>query len=242
MIVKKEFIRQLEEWGASIVRIADTSNLVGVGTEPDDLLHGHTRAVSIAVRLSDTVLDGIDNQPTALYSSHYSRVNALLDDIAIRTTNLLQLNGAQAVPIPASQILDSEQWTSYISHKAVAIAAGIGWQGKSLLVVNPDFGPRIRLTTVLTDIDIDPDLPIKNRCGKCHQCKEHCPAGAIIGSGTESHYFSRSDALDLQKCVYQVRDVFGKLPNVTPLICGVCIKVCPWGNKITKSAKGKDSK
>lgn len=234
MVDKAEFLARLQDWGASVVRVADTSRLAGIETEPKDLLDDYPRAVSIAIRLSDAIMDKIDRQPTPLYSSHYSRVNALLDDIAIRATNLLQMYGNRAVPVPASQILDSEKWTSYISHKAVAIAAGIGWQGKSLLVVNPDFGPRIRLTTVLTNADLDADVPIANRCGKCSQCQEHCPAGAIIGANTDSHYSSRSEAMHLEKCVYQVRHIFSELPHVTSGICGVCIKVCPWGNKKSK--------
>lgn len=239
-INKTKFIAQIQDWGASITRVADISNLGGIDTAPEDLLKNYTRAVSIAIRLSDSVIDEIDMQPTPLYSSHCSRVSSLLDDVALRATNLLQSHGAQAVPIPASQILDSEKWSSYISHKAVAIAAGIGWQGKSLLVVSPDFGPRIRLVTVLTNADLEPDSPIKNRCGKCNQCKEHCPAGAIIGVNTDSHYSTRTEAIDLEKCVRQVRDVFGELPNIAPLICGVCIKVCPWGNK-TKRIKSETS-
>lgn len=233
-IDKAEFTNTLQGWGASIVRVADTAKLAGIETEPAGLLDGYPRAVSIAVRLSDPIIDGIDRQPTPLYSSHYSRVNALLDDLAIRATNLLEASGARSVPIPASLVLDSENWTSFISHKAVAIAAGIGWQGKSLLVVSPEFGPRLRLVTILTNADLDPDTPLKNRCGKCNQCKDHCPAGAILGANTDSHYATRSEAIDLQRCVYQVRDVFGELPNTAPLICGVCIRVCPWGDKAGK--------
>jgi len=233
-IDKVEIITTLQNWGASIVRIADTSRLAGIETEPADLLACFPRAVSIAVRLSNAVMDQIDRQPTPLYASHYSRVNALLDDLAIRTTNLLQAGGARAVPIPASLILDSEKWTSFISHKAVAIAAGIGWQGKSLLVVSPEFGPRIRLVTVLTDADLEPDPPLENRCGKCSQCQDHCPASAILGVNTDSHYADRSEAINLNRCVHQVRDVFGVLPNIAPLICGVCITVCPWGKNAVK--------
>ena len=44
-----------------------------------------------------------------------------------------------------------------ISHKAVARTEGIGWQGKSLLIVSPQYGPRIRLATVLTDMPLEPD-------------------------------------------------------------------------------------
>ena len=181
MVDKTELVAKLQQWGASIVRVADTGRLSGIDTEPEDLLDGFPRAVSIAVHLSDAVMDMIDRQPTPLYSSHYSRVNALLDDLAVHTTNLLQMNGARAFLSCESNARFRKMDLVSIT-KAVAIAAGIGWQGKSLLVVNPDFGPRIRLTTVLTDADLAPDAPIKNRCGKCHQCKDHCPAGAIIGA------------------------------------------------------------
>lgn len=228
---KSHFVAQLQDWGASLVRIADIDRLKGLETDPADLLAGYSRAVSIAVCLSNDIMESIVNQPTPLYASHYGRVNQLLDDLAIRTANLLQSAGFRAVPIPASMILDADKWTSFVSHKAVALAAGIGWQGKSLLVINPDFGPRIRLVTVLTDAAIEADEPLKNRCGPCTLCKDHCPAQAIRGASTDSHYARRSDAIDLDRCVYQVRDVFSKIPHVVPLICGVCIKVCPWGAK-----------
>lgn len=123
----------------------------------------------------------------------------------------------------------------------MAIAAGIGRQGKSLLVVSPEYGPRLRLVTILTNADLEPDIPLKNRCGKCNQCKDHCPAGAIIGANTASHYATRSEAIDLNRCVYQVRDVFGKLPNTAPLICGICINVCPWGDKTGKENDSQES-
>lgn len=233
-IDKIDFIEILRNWGASIVRVADTARLTGLKTEPEDLLTEFPRAVSIAVRLSDAVMDGIDNQPTPLYASHYSRVNGLLDDLAVRTTNFLQAAGARAVPIPASLILDAEKWTSFISHKAVALAAGMGWQGKSLLLVTPEYGPRIRLVTILTDADLSPDTPLENRCGKCSQCTDHCPAGAILGKNTQTHYETRSHAVDLDRCVHHLQNVFERLPHIHPLICGVCIKVCPWGSPAKK--------
>lgn len=234
-IDKPLFSSLLKSWGASLVRVADTTRLEGLETDPPGLLQGYPRAVCIAVRLSNPILDGIDREPTPLYSSHYSRVNAVLDSLAVRAANHLQETGARSFPIPASIILNTQKWTSFLSHKAAAIAAGLGWQGKSLLVVSPEYGPRIRLVTVLTDADLAPDEPIKNRCGKCSQCQDHCPAKAIRGANTDSHYASRSEAIVLDRCVHQVRDVFGKLPNIEPLICGICVKACPWGRikKIT---------
>ena len=225
----KKFAR---ECGADIVGVADTEMLDGIQTEPKDLLKGYRRAVSIGVRLADGVIDPIIDDPTPLYQQHYLKVNALLDDIAIRISQYLQASGAKALPIPASQLLDKTEWTSYLSHKAVAIAAGIGWQGKSLLVVNPDFGPRVRLVTVLTDyLDLEPDKPLRNRCGKCSFCTDACPAQAIKNVNTKSHYRDRNEALHFERCVTRVTQNPERLPFIESPICGVCIRACPWGRR-----------
>ncbi len=108
--------------------------------------------------------------------------------------------------------------------------AGIGWQGKSLLVVNPEFGPRLRLATILTDMPLTPDTPLLNQCGKCKACVVFCPAKAIKNVSTESNYDSPEIAVDLNKCGEKLYE-FAKLPDVGVRICGVCVKVCPYGNK-----------
>ncbi len=137
-------------------------------------------------------------------------MNDRLDDIAVQVTQYLQRSGAKALPIPASQLLDMKNWASYISHKAVALAAGLGWQGKSLLVVSPECGPRMRLVTVLTDAALEPDKPLKNRCGKCTACTEACPARAIKGVNTAYHYADREEALYFSRCVEKVVGDFAK--------------------------------
>ncbi len=221
--------RRARTWGASLVGIADLGLLAGIETEPADLLSGFSRAVSLAVRLSDPVLDQITTQPTPLYSQHYQKVNAFLDELALRASLALQKAGGRALPLPASQVLNAERLTSYLSHKAVAVAAGIGWQGKSLLVVSPKFGPRIRLVTVLTDLPLTPDAPLKNRCGGCTACTDACPADAIRGVNTKSHYDSREEALRFDRCRDKILNEFAKLPHIGGAICGVCVSVCPFG-------------
>lgn len=232
--------REVKEYalqcGADVVGIADLALLEGLETEPRDLLEGYCRAVSIAVRLSDGIMDQIDDVPTPIYQQHYLRVNTLLDDIALRITQLLQGAKAKALPIPASQVLDKERWTSYISHKAVAIAAGVGWQGKSLLVVNRNYGPRIRLVTVLTDMELEADERVKNLCAKCKSCTEACPAQAIKNVNTKWHYEDRDEALHFDRCMERLAVENPKLPFIDSPICGVCIRACPWGQSKKSAA------
>ncbi|MGC8602331.1 MAG: 4Fe-4S double cluster binding domain-containing protein [Desulfomonilaceae bacterium] len=230
----KDFARQC---GADLVGIADLAILEGIQTEPHDLLKGFRRAVSLGVRLADGIIDPIDDRPTPLYQQHYLKVNLLLDDIALRVSQYIQVRGAKTLPIPASQVLDKQNWTSYISHKAVAVAAGIGWQGKSLLVVSPDFGPRIRLVTILTDASLKADHVEKNRCGSCSLCTDACPVGAIKNVNTKSHYSSRDEAIHFDRCLARVLENSGR-PFIESPICGVCIRACPWGK--TRKRKNKE--
>lgn len=224
----KGFARDM---GADLVGVADLALLEGIQTEPTDLMNNFKRAISIGVRLADGVIEPIEDRPTALYQQHYLKVNALLDDIALRVSQYIQQNKAVALPIPASQVLNREEWFSYISHKAVAIAAGIGWQGKSLLVVSPEYGPRIRLVTVLTDLSLKPDKPIRNRCGKCSSCTDACPVQAIKNVNTKWHYSERDEALFFERCVERVTKNAVELPFIESPICGVCIRACPWGER-----------
>ncbi|MGC9028420.1 MAG: 4Fe-4S double cluster binding domain-containing protein [Desulfomonilaceae bacterium] len=230
---KEELMSALSSWGASAARVADVSLLKGIETEPEDLLDPFPRAISIGVRLASGIIDAIEDKPTPLYQQHYYKVNALLDDLAVRISQFIEDRGGRSLPIPASHVLNKEKWTSYISHKAVAIAAGLGWQGKSLLLVHPVFGPRIRLATVLTDLDIEPDPPLKNQCGNCSECAKACPVGAIKNVNTDRHYKERDEALYFKRCVEHVTTNPERLPFIEHPLCGVCIRACPRGKKNT---------
>ncbi|WP_319781112.1 4Fe-4S double cluster binding domain-containing protein [Maridesulfovibrio sp.] len=228
--LKEDLFANAKQWGADLVRVADSTRMAGMETRPENLLNNFPRAISIAVQLADGIIDTIVDTPTEIYSQHYQRVNALLDHIACRVSSFIQNNGGKALPLPASQILCEERFVSYISHKAVAINAGLGWQGKSLLLVTPQYGPRVRLVTILTDLDIPADEPIRNRCGKCTKCTDACPSGAIKNVNTDLYYASRNEAVDLTACVDHLNKVSG-YGNLSSYICGVCVASCPWGKK-----------
>lgn len=77
-----------------------------------------------------------------------------------------------------------------ISHRAVHRMAGLGWLGKNLPLVNPQYGPRIPLVTVLTDALLTIGCSIENRCGKCMLCRHTCLAEGIKDVGTYKVFFS----------------------------------------------------
>jgi epoxyqueuosine reductase len=216
------------ELGADLVGVADTAPLKKLELCPPDLLDPFHRALSVAIRLPGSLFEQIADHPTPMYASAYRTANLILDEIAFLAANTLQRDGFSSLPIPATESWDPENHYGAISHKAVGRMAGLGWQGKSLLLVNPEYGPRIRLVTVLTDAPLEVNGPVKNGCGECTLCRNACPAGAIKGVVTKTHYKSREEALDLRLCVEKLNE-FAKLPGVDANICGICIKVCPFG-------------
>ncbi len=216
-------------------RISAASRISGrfgsIETIPAGLLDPFTRAVSIALRVPAGVFETVTDRPTPLYAAVYQTANRLLDDIAFRAAGFLQDEGFRSLPVPASQVLDRELWRGAITHKAVARMAGIGWQGKNLLLITQKYGSRVRLVTVLTDAPLAIDGPVKNRCGGCTACRDACPSGAIRGVGTKDRYASREEALVFERCRDRLTQENAKLPDVGVPICGVCIRVCPFGRR-----------
>jgi len=205
------------QWGCSLFGVADLNNF-----KKDQILlppfsFDHLPfAISVGYHLSDAILEGIENQPTPVYFHHYQRVNILLDTIGLIVTSAIQDLGYQALPIPASQIVDWKTQRGHLSHKHVARLAGLGWIGRNNLLVNEKFGSRIRLVTILTDIPLEIDSPSSGYCGSCRACLSICPAGAIS---------ERQEDFDHLRCYEQLRN-FSKTLHFSHNICGICVKHC----------------
>ncbi len=185
-------------------------------------------ALSVAVRLSRAVLDGIHSSPTLLYKWHYRQANAQLDRLAFLLAGIVQQHGWQAVPVPASQVVDWQRQLGHLSHRHVAIAAGLGWLGRNNLLVTPEFGAQVRLVTVLTDLPVPTPQQLPFACGECRACIAACPAQAIAETAAEFVF---------ERCYAQVRS-FCKDKNLGVYICGICVKACP-GRRETAAAEGR---
>lgn len=179
-------------------------------------LNSFDSGISLAIRLSDAVLEEIEDRPTQLYFHHYRQANIFLDRVAFGLVQFIQGLGYHAIPIPASQIIDWENQRGHLSHKKVAQEAGLGWMGRNNLLVNPIYGARIRLVTVLIDLPLKHDHPLEGGCDECKRCMAVCPAGAIK---------ERQEDFEHLKCFEQLR-LFKKRDQIGQYICGICVKAC----------------
>lgn len=206
-----------EASGASLFGVADISSIKdNCYIEPKSILDDLKYGVSIGVRLSGKILETIVNEPTKIYAFHYKRINSLLDEIALKISAFIQSSGSSALPIPASQIEDWEDQRGAVSHKLVAHLAGLGFIGRSGLLVSPKFGSQVRYATILTDFPLEIDKPKTGTCGGCYECVKICPVGAIKEDASE---------LDLRACRELLKG-FSRRYGIGHLICGICVKAC----------------
>lgn len=75
--------------------------------------------------------------------------------------SVIEAEGYRALPIPANLILTEERLLGNLLHKAVARAAGLGWIGRNCLLITPQYGPRVRFATVLTDMPLPTGEPME---------------------------------------------------------------------------------
>lgn len=203
--------------GAALFGVASVSNLSpGHCTLSPATLQGLERAISLAFHLSDRILEDIIDGPTKLYFFHYQRVNILLDQLALQITDFIQKQGWDALPIPASQITDWVNQKAHVSHKHVAVLAGLGWIGRNNLLITPQFGARQRLVTVITNLPLKIDQPLLRSCGECHACLDSCPAKAIKELPQDFDHLS---------CFQMIKDLVKKA-GISQNICGLCVKAC----------------
>lgn len=205
-----------QDQGIDLFGVADIKDIRKEFQVSESVVNGFDKAVCLGARLSASVLSEISNAPTRLYFHHYRTANAYLDQTALKVCNFIQRKGFKAFPIPASIIVDWENQTAHLSHKKLGVLAGLGWIGRNNLLVNEKIGSQSRLATILTDMPLRLDKPIKKDCGVCHLCVKMCPAQAIKESPSD---------FDHLKCFEKLKE-FQKQKLVDQYICGVCVNLC----------------
>ena len=116
--------------------------------------------------------------------------------------------------------------TGPLLERDFAQRAGLGFVGKHTNLISRRFGNWILIGEIITTLELEPDAPEKNHCGKCTRCIETCPTNAITAPFQ----------LDARRCIsYLTIELKGSIPvELRPAIgnrifgCDDCLAVCPW--------------
>ncbi len=142
--------------------------------------------------------------------------HVLLEKLEALTTEVRETGAEAKVYVDTGPVLE----------KPLAERAGIGWQGKSTMLINTKLGPWLLLGEIITTLELEPDAPQRDHCGSCSRCMTACPTGAITAPYQ----------MDARRCIaYLTIELKGAIPvEMRPLIgdrvygCDECLEVCPW--------------
>lgn len=195
--------------------------------------------ISIAVAIPKEVIKGITIQPTMEYYNTYISLNKQLDTLAEFCEQYIQSLGYRAYAQTVNRTKEVGNFNTIMPHKTVAVNGGLGWIGKSALLVTPQYGSAVRLTSVLTDAPILPDSrKYDTKCKGCQICKNACPGGAITGNQWEATK-SREWIFDAIACRKQARKMAAETLGKEITICGKCVEVCPYTQKYINSKSNR---
>ncbi|MEM7104488.1 MAG: reductive dehalogenase [Bacteroidota bacterium] len=119
----------------------------------------------------------------------------------------------------------------------MAIEAGLGEYGRNGLLITKEFGPRIRIGKIFTDLPLMPDKPInfgvKEFCEICRKCADSCPVKAIPQGEPQSEPPNMSSFKHITKWTVNAEKCFKFWVNMNT-DCAICIRVCPYNKDYTK--------
>jgi len=152
-----------------------------------------------------------------LLSAEADHANSRLNRAAFNFARTCRKLGLKALVLPASGCpTDNRFMEAVFSYKHAGQAAGMGRIGWHSLLITPDFGPRVRLATCLTEAEIEPtksDFTLN--CQSCNICLDKCPATALAIPETDEDYIINKFACNAY------RGASGG--------CSECMRVCPEG-------------
>lgn len=220
----------LSDHSKYLVGFADMTGLL------NEKYSGYNYAISLARHLDNEIIDSINKGPNRPYFNHYNEVNQELSEAVLKISSKLTEDGFDNIPISPTvtdDLLTDNFHTTLrmaFSHKMAATRAGIGWIGKTDLLVTKEYGPRVRLASILLKKRItEPNAPIEeSMCGDCDVCTINCPAQTATGDLWNIHT-DRDTFYNAFTCMEKCRELSLNNLNEHISLCGICVSICPKG-------------
>ncbi len=113
-----------------------------------------------------------------------------------------------------------------VMDKVWAAKSGLGWIGKNTNLINKESGSFYFIAELITDLDLEPDGPVKDHCGDCTACLDACPTDALV----------KPYEIDATRCIsYLTIELKENIPasfsgKMEGWIfgCDICQDICPW--------------
>lgn len=119
----------------------------------------------------------------------------------------------------------------------LAVQAGLGEYGRHGLLITKEFGPRVRIGKIFTDMPLEPDRPIRfgvtEFCEVCNACAAACPPRAIPSDAPKFHAPNRSSFPTIRKWTVDGEKCF-KFWTAQNTECSICIRVCPYNRSFRR--------
>ncbi len=204
-----------------------------ISDQGGERIASYPRAISVGIAIPNDLVEQLEDRDRigvrVSYRHHgYDVINSRLDLVTSKLASEIGRAGYRALPVPSSKRMDSDRICAEFSHKLAANLAGMGWIGKSCLLITPERGPRVRWGTVLTDAPLETaGSRIKSKCGKCSKCVDICPVNAFTG-----RVFDENEPRELRYDAAACERSFDKMEKEGAIpVCGMCLFICPHGRK-----------
>jgi epoxyqueuosine reductase len=233
--LKKELLKKYKDLGIALVGFAPVERWVAPPEELPNALSPwipeefwpqsiYPEAKTVIVIGLPVPLPIVETTPSIYYHELYKTVNSMLDSKAYEIANFLTEKGYGTVYLPRNAYGDIKMLVdkpfAFFSHKHAAYLAGLGSFGQNNVLLTPQFGPRVRFTSIFTTAEIKPDpLQSKDLCTRCLLCVKNCPVRAIPDKG------DFPPPVDKKLCAVRSEELRDEYRSP----CGICIKVCPVG-------------
>src|SRR3954471_24951300 len=249
------------ELGADLAGIASCATLNAFPPDPrwpqtpDRILPSLKSVIVLVQRIPAGAFRAVSNVPVQYMDMLVLRK---MDKIAYRVADELERAGHPTFVTAAQETDWSLKRASYglLSTRHLGVEAGLGTLGLEVNILTPEFGPRVYLTGILTELELEPDHPITEQVcigESCSRCLHSCPADAVLHFGidkracaTEAHEFGFAQILKFfdemfdkpEKPpieLFKSRDFFGFWQGLLRVVgsfgdCPRCLAVCPVGN------------
>lgn len=206
-----------------------------IETYGDDI-YRYPFAIAIGHQMLENIIEKIprtysDDELAKEYLDEYYNSHQRVSKIANKIVKYIEQDGYEAIVLDVSGTNPKLNLKKPFSNKASANISGIGWLGKNNLLTTKEYGPRLTWATVLTNAPLGEfaGRPMESLCDDCDMCVKACPGKAIVNLPDPQKSYSP------QKCGEYLMK---RKESGHQVACGMCLYICPYGNKKSRELRG----